>query len=156
MLDILSNNQTKILENKNETSSFNSILKIQFCQLSGGAYFSDTGRCYVYYKKDVTTVTWDDARTECKNKGGDLATIANQDTHDFLVSFVNIQNSYCWIGAERNSGVWSWADGTPWTEFVKWQSGEPNNSGDVGVYLSKDYKWIDYSKVYSTYYLCEF
>ena len=129
-------------------------MNILNCGDKGGVYFSNTGGCYVHSE---TVLDWYDASREFKKNGGDLATIANQDTHDFLVSFVNIQNSYCWIGAERNSGVWSWADGTPWTGFEKWNSGEPDKGNDnVGVGLSSSYKWYDWVKTQTHYYLCQY
>lgn len=110
------------------------------CGDKGGVYFSNTGGCYVHSE---TVLDWYDASRECKKNGGDLATIANQDTHDFLVNNVKIPAS-SWIGAEWNSGVWYWADGTTWTGFGEWQW---PNGGDhnVGVALSTSYIWYGFS-----------
>ena len=117
-IDLLRSDMNKI-ENKNETSNYLNVLK---CAERAGVYFSNTGRCYVHTRR--VRHTWDNARAECKKNGGDLATISNQATQDFVVNSIThlnlkiedtIQDSNCWIGGERNSGVWSWADGTPWT-----------------------------------------
>ena len=121
------------------------------CGDKGGVYFSNTGGCYVLSE---TVLDWYDASREFKKNGGDLATIANQDTHDFLVNNVKIP-ARSWIGAEKNTYVWSWADGTPWTGFNEWYSHQPNNAFGV-VSLSKEYKWFESVKTDSYYYLCQY
>ena len=96
---------------------------------------------------------WDDARAECKKNGGDLASIANQATLDFLVDNIKT-TTYTWIGAEKKSGVWSWADGTPWTEFTNWAAGQPQEN--VVVVINKQFFWYDDPKTFDHYYLCEY
>ena len=99
---------------------------------------------------------WDDARAECKKNGGVLAIIANQATQGFLVGNIKIK-TYTWIGAEKKSGIWSWTDGTPWTGYAKWQSGQPSSGpSDESVVLNSDYDWYDTSKSSPRYYLCQF
>ena len=126
--------------------------RIPDCAQKGGVYFTVTGRCYV--QSSTTIANWDDARAECKKNGGDLATIGNQATQDFVVDNI-LTRSYTWIGAEKISSVWSWVDGTPWTGFANWASNEPQ--GTNVVVLDSAYQWYDTSKQTSSrYYLCEF
>ena len=71
---------------------------------------------------------------------GDLATIADQQTLDFIKNNF-VLNYHHWIGAEQSSGEWKWADGTPWS-FTAWASGFPNaDNGPVIIY--KNYKWYN-------------
>ena len=131
-------------------------MNILNCGDKGGVYFSNTGVCYVLSE---TVLDWYDASREFKENGGDLATIANQDTHDFLVNNVKIP-ARSWIGAEKYTYDWSWADGTPWTRFNNWASGQPDEGPGVAAVITHTdgFKWWDCPKTGKcrANYLCQY
>ena len=101
-----------------------------------GFYFQETGKCYVYFKTEK--VSWDDARVQCmKKKNGDLATIADQATQDFVKTSFAL-STYSWIGGVKRSGKWTWADGTPWT----WHLSINDESGQDYLLMSAN-QWHD-------------
>ena len=61
---------------------------------------------------------------------GDLASIPDQATNDFLTT---LSADKSWIGATDAAleGSWTWTDGTPWG-YESWLEGEPNNGGSRG------------------------
>ena len=77
-------------------------------------------------------VTWQEAERSCKSQGGDLPSITDKATNDFLMRLNSKQPS--WIGLKQhpNEGSWtalgSWTDGSPWC-FQNWGKGEPNDLG---------------------------
>ena len=148
---------------KHQTEITNNTQNQQCCSDKRGFYFSKTGKCYI--KRSLTTQNWDDARAECKKNGGDLATITDQATMDFVLQIVNdIEKEWTkwiWIGAEKNSGIWSWADGTPWTDSIDrlWNHNNPRNSRDNGaVAISPSFGWDDWVKsgTVAAEFLCQF
>ena len=70
------------------------------------------------------------------------------------------QYHYTWIGAGSDAGVWSWADGTPWTRFNNWASGEPGEGPDVAVVITHQdgFKWWNCPKTgkCNANYLCQY
>ena len=88
------------------------------CATKLGFYFQKTGKCYV--QSYIKTKNWTEARTDCKRLGGDLATIGDQDTQDFLVNITRDDVSAFYIGAEKKAGVWTWVDGSTWYGFGNW------------------------------------
>ena len=112
----------------------------------GWIHFSNG--CYKHFPNGKS---WKRARCSCKssapNNDGDLASVPNQETNDFLSK---ISMGKFWIGGYRNNfNVWSWSDGTPWT-FDSWYKGQPDDHGGREDYLSfvdwkgKKGKWNDY------------
>ena len=115
-------------------------------------HFDLTDRCYLLSKE---TASWDDARKACQGTPGakgDLATVADQQTMDFIEKNLKI-SSNTWIGGEKVSEEWSWADGTAWN-YTNWRSSEPDN--DDGLYLESNHMWYDYPKSYTLYYICQY
>ena len=88
---------------------------------------------------------------------GDLATIADQQTLDFIKNNIALKNTHTWIGAERSSGEWKWADGTPWS-FTAWGNLiEKENWVDPAIIYSADYKWYNQVAGNSKYpYICQY
>ncbi|MCB9569952.1 MAG: CotH kinase family protein [Myxococcales bacterium] len=75
---------------------------------------------------------FDQANTECKAKGGELVSIHDQATQDWLVQEAfAIASADWWIGLSdiQQEGTFVWSDGTP-LDFTAWNEGEPNNSGN--------------------------
>ena len=96
----------------------------------GWTYFPNTGRCYKHFPESRT---WADARSFCLSvslANGDLASIPDQATNDFLTT---LSADKSWIGATdaASEGSWTWTDGTHWG-YESWLEGEPNNGGSRG------------------------
>jgi hypothetical protein len=43
-----------------------------------------------------------------------------------------LEGKVIWIGAtdSRIEGQWEWVTGEPWSSYLNWRAGEPNNTGD--------------------------
>ena len=81
-------------------------------------------RCYKYF--NTTVDTWLEARNLCYSMGGDLASVPNQETNDFLVSIIR---SSAFVGGMK-LGNWTWSDGSALT-YTNWGSGQPSGDGTV-------------------------
>ena len=130
------------------------VFTIKFCVvgLTDCPVFSKTNKCYTLSK---ATATWSNARKACqetKGLNGDLATIADQETMDFIKQNLEVTGR-TWIGGEKLSGEWSWADGTTWS-YTNWQSSQPDS--DDALYIYTDYLWWDLSKTEENYYICQY
>ena len=115
------------------------------CQ-GGYDYFSTTFQCY-----KVTTlrrcrvctcrtppcptcppcnssIIWSDARSKCQSEGGDLASVHDEDTNEFLKSHLRMYNSFLggtgtWVGR-----IWRWSDGSDFN-YTNWND---NTTGTTG------------------------
>lgn len=62
-----------------------------------------------------------------------------------------------WIGANnlKNSGNWSWIDGTLF-DFTDWDKGQPQNTSDTncGAMVLGDSKWIAANCINAKYFVC--
>ena len=89
---------------KDHTKSLHPRSRIYFflVGLADCLHFDLTDMCYLLSKE---TASWDDARKACQGTlgaKGDLATVANQETMDFIEnSFKSISST--WIGGEKIS-----------------------------------------------------
>ena len=91
----------------------------------GWSYFPNTGRCYKHFPESRT---WVNARSFClafAQNYGDLASIPDQATNDFLTT-LSTDKSYIGASDAESEGTWKWTDGTPWS-FENWAPGQPNN-----------------------------
>ena len=96
------------------------------------------GNCYKYTENIFDS--WTEARNFCTDNGGDLASIPDEETNDFLLSLIS---SRTFIGGvlDSSTGAWSWTDGTLFS-FTKWASHQP--SGERRQYvleLTEDGTW---------------
>ena len=100
---------------------------------SGWPYFN--WHCYKYIKEPFNS--WKEARAHCSSNGGygDLASVPDQKTNNFLVSLIS---SRAFIGGSQDSsGQWSWTDGSPFT-FTHWAPGNPSGDGKVLEMVNED------------------
>ena len=98
------------------------------------------------------TPKWEDARTVCKNLGGDLVVITSAEENDFLYKLAmeqkTVNQGRAWIGLKKNTTdfKWYWVDDTPLEgQYKNWAPGEPNNGGgheDCGHFIINR-KWND-------------
>ena len=98
-------------------------------------YWQFTYHTNKYYKRFGDESTWDKGRNSCQKEcdNGDLASIPDQTTMEFINS--NFGGDNVWIGAEYNSGAWSWSDGTNWI-YTNWNEGLDSDKSGFGVELS--------------------
>ncbi|KAL9965920.1 hypothetical protein ACROYT_G029787 [Oculina patagonica] len=104
-----------------------------------------------YYVIDTPTLSWSDARTTCKNLGGDLAIIRSDDENEFINELITkqqtVQNWGAWIGLYRKADTkFYWIDDTPLDgQYSAWESGEPNRLDEKCVHARprKEGKWND-------------
>ena len=85
-------------------------------------YFPHNGKFY----KAVTDgggITRNDANNECRAEGGELASVHDDETTEFLDSLRKIRS---YIGGEYVNGKWTWSDGSPW-DYENWRPGDPSN-----------------------------
>ena len=111
------------------------------------------------YKKFTQKVTWTAAEENCKNNGGDLASVKDKATNDFLKTFWTMdpvtpmaQRAF-WLGGinTQDGGEWKWkwsADSTVFDSTVKdnWAKGKPSKRTDENdnyLWLRRDGKWLD-------------
>ena len=75
---------------------------------------------------------------------GHLASIPNQETHEFLKGLGEDVGQQVWVGGYWNNDEWHWSDGTPF-QYQGWIPGEPNRDDQrcTTMFLNKDHRWDD-------------
>ena len=137
------------------TGTFSSCI-ILVCENDWVSY-SATGGCYKFFD---LLLTWEDARAYCQENVpynvGDLATIPDAGTNDFLQNL--IQDANIWIGAFLNT-TWTWSDGTPF-EYINWHENEPNNGGGIQTHVAFNVdssgQWDDEYKGNEKTFICHY
>ena len=64
-------------------------------------------------------MTWEEARQSCKDQGGELASIEDPNTNNFLKK---LTANRAWIGGHlvnEEENIWGWTDSTSWN-FDNW------------------------------------
>ncbi|CAH1797124.1 unnamed protein product [Owenia fusiformis] len=104
-----------------------------------------------------------EARQQCLNAGGDLASVGTIEEYNFLAETHYVEAH--WLGgtAERaQNGTYHWLDGTPWNASVAqaaWGDGQPSggNQHCTAWWQSEIGKWDDKNcDTYYAGYLCKF
>ncbi|KAM9335516.1 C-type lectin domain family 10 member A-like [Symphorus nematophorus] len=75
--------------------------------------------------------TWDEGRTDCRNRGADLVVIDSHKEQMFLSAILSeLTNKHAWIGLSdrEKEGTWKWIDGTP-KGPTYWAKDQPDNGG---------------------------
>uniref|UniRef100_A0A096LS31 C-type lectin domain-containing protein n=1 Tax=Poecilia formosa TaxID=48698 RepID=A0A096LS31_POEFO len=112
------------------------------------------------YLLSTTTGSWDNARADCRSRGGDLVVINDGVEQDFIFVRALIKTS-AWIGlTEETEGSWKWVDGTPLSSELKkyWGQGQPDNAfgGEACAQIWENYKtWNDNKCDDSFLWICE-
>ncbi|KAK3582967.1 hypothetical protein CHS0354_027082 [Potamilus streckersoni] len=103
------------------------------------------------YQINEFQATWNDARMQCQQDGGDLLSITSQSEQSYIAGRLRSKMSQVyWIGANDHGteGGWGWSNGDPYFYF-NWAKGEPNNyengedCGSIIAELEESYKWND-------------
>ncbi|CAI5691483.1 unnamed protein product [Oreochromis niloticus] len=89
------------------------------------------GNCYYF---STNSSSWNESRTVCKSKGGDLVKIDSEEEQNFLRKNVQqkmeIHDIPFWIGLTdlAEEGRWLWVDGSPLNESLTfWNFFEPDD-----------------------------
>uniref|UniRef100_A0A914CFG0 C-type lectin domain-containing protein n=1 Tax=Acrobeloides nanus TaxID=290746 RepID=A0A914CFG0_9BILA len=89
-----------------------------------GSQLGPDNRCYgVFGTADVCNLVWNQSRTYCQQKGGDLASISSAIVNSFVWNLLKNSKTVCswgtkgaWIGLitqmTGSTCQWVWADGT--------------------------------------------
>ncbi|KAG9273997.1 hypothetical protein AMEX_G10790 [Astyanax mexicanus] len=100
------------------------------------------------YKLNLEKKTWLDARSSCKQLGGNLASVTNSLLQATLTLKMAEDNSPdLWLGLSNLAGYFKWTDGSSFT-FIAWRqeyyyySSEPRCATIGGKQSSKPGKWL--------------
>ena len=128
-------------------------LELLDCEVNGGQFFGKTQKCYVLSSDKAS---WSQGRLNCqKQKNGDLASIPNEETMNFIKQNINFITSTWFGGKKESEGNWYWVDGSVWS-YTQWTSGEPNVVGEAYAYFQQG-KWQDDQYGTSSVpYLCQY
>ncbi|XP_036948686.1 CD209 antigen-like protein E isoform X2 [Acanthopagrus latus] len=115
--------------------------------------------CSCYFRSNEIK-SWDQSRTDCRNKGADLVVINNRDENKFVSGLNNMYEEF-WIGlktewsSERRSYEWKWVDGSPLTETF-WAAGQPAATwGWYAAYSNQQGRWTQSQNYHKKYWICE-
>ena len=124
------------------------------CLREGGSYYGKTDKCYIL----ITTKreSWNSSRAFCQNQysGGDLASITDKETNDFIKDNIRILY-FTWLGGVRVNDKWTWIDGATWTEFENSNMKENNRRQDY-LLMDTAYEWRDNVASVRLDYLCQY
>ncbi|XP_038062768.1 neurocan core protein-like [Patiria miniata] len=102
----------------------------------------------------AASLSWSDARQDCRQRGGDLAVITDKPTNDF-VKQNRASSAHNWIGlhdprpdlAPTDERQFVWTDGKSpdYYGFSKWKTGQPNNAdgNEDCVVFVRTGDWVD-------------
>ncbi|KAL5011335.1 hypothetical protein ScPMuIL_009886 [Solemya velum] len=115
--------------------------------------------CYqVNTVKPNLQLSWLEARQNCLNKNGDLASFSNISIQDSLWrhQLVGVRGSF-WIGLTSTESGYVWSDGTP-VLIQTWSRGQPNDLGgqqDCVSLFSSQGKWNDENCLLRKNWICK-
>jgi len=115
-------------------------------------------KCYKKYSPE-TDISWMNANFNCNNERGQLASIPNEETNDFIKNHFGKESTYIGGFATRqvpDPDSWAWTDGTAWS-YMNWHPNEPNNIAVDEHCLEWNGEWNDLPCYWlSTYrYICQ-
>uniref|UniRef100_A0A3B5AZ46 Macrophage mannose receptor 1-like n=1 Tax=Stegastes partitus TaxID=144197 RepID=A0A3B5AZ46_9TELE len=87
--------------------------------------------------------TWNGARTQCKNMGGNLVSIVSKDVQDFLMGkLFQAPTRNLWIGAhaQNDMSAFYWTDGRP-NRYRNWGFDRSDHSDRYHYPYEEDYPW---------------
>ena len=77
------------------------------------------------------SMTWTDARRDCEERGGYLATITSSEEQRFIMELLpRSGRSLYWLGGYRENRNWQWVTGESFN-YRNWAAGKPDNSRGV-------------------------
>ena len=79
------------------------------CVNRGKGFVFSNGKCYYISSDPANVLSWFEARNDCINKNGDLATIDSKQTKqtiDAMIKGAGITTT-CWLGLTRSTLSWT-------------------------------------------------
>nr|XP_034985744.1 macrophage mannose receptor 1-like [Zootoca vivipara] len=94
-------------------------------------------KCFQLFGLKEERKSWSDARTACRNLGGNLATIPNKATQAFFIVHLESASTDPWIGLNdiNTENSFLWTDGSG-VYYTNWASGFPDYGEDC-VFMMK-------------------
>lgn len=124
-----------------------------------GAVYQNDRYCL---KPETETKSWDEADQACREQGGHLPVIADQETQDAIVNItIEMQWEKSWIGGKYKYII-EWVSEVnqlrPWP-YTNWLNGEPNYPDIAGCLTlgahEDNYIWKKNPCTFSRNYICE-
>eukprot|EP00092_Neocalanus_flemingeri_P066723 GFUD01081324.1.p1 GENE.GFUD01081324.1~~GFUD01081324.1.p1 ORF type:complete len:513 (+),score=54.68 GFUD01081324.1:23-1540(+) len=139
-----------------QASEFASCKKILGCQSGWSGYK------FSLYRIFTSRLSWYEAKSACEGENGNLASIPDIETNNFIANLISCHHDIVWIGGFQASGSepWQWTDQSSWA-FENWYSGEPNGISENCIEMIIDGddhgKWNDItcSGFVTRAYVCE-
>ncbi|CAH1775812.1 unnamed protein product [Owenia fusiformis] len=84
----------------------------------------------ICYRAFNNTVEWDDAQSACATEGGDLATVNDASSNNYVLSMISEVGEDLWIGLSDKDyrHEFEWVDRTR-VLYTNWNVGQPNGGG---------------------------
>lgn len=97
-----------------------------------------------WYKVVLEKKSWHAARDKCREMGGQLVTVPDAATWDFVKT---LSQASVWLGAtdEATEGAWKWVDGSDVT-FTAWLGAGADNRGNEDYLCTFRGGWNDARK----------
>lgn len=88
------------------------------------------------YELYEDSVTWEQAKQLCEEKGGHLVTINSEEENDLVYEMINDSTHFTWLGGKRNETgeEWEWVTGESF-DYTHWYSSEPNNTDEYYIQM---------------------
>ncbi|XP_005994607.1 collectin-10 [Latimeria chalumnae] len=104
---------------------------------------------------------YNDALTQCRNRGGTLAMPKDEETNSLIANYITMAGlSRVFIGLNdaENEGQFMYTDNTPLQNYSSWRDSEPNNAyeGEDCVEMVSTGGWNDVECHLTIYFVCEF
>ncbi|XP_054888123.1 CD209 antigen-like protein A [Poeciliopsis prolifica] len=144
-LSVMTEERDRLKANLTEMIRLQSLLKEKKTCPAGWSMFS----CSCYFLS-TSSGSWDEARTDCMNRGGDLVVIDDDDEENLLSKMTKKET---WIGLndKETEGSWKWVDDTPLTQAVTkyWSNKQPDNGNGDSQYGEEDCVHITIEKLWN-------
>lgn len=111
------------------------------------------------YKFFADGLDWEKATAKCKEHGGHLVVIDNEDEQKFVFDQLKQQvgHPFMWVGVvhlDGQPGQWQTVNGDP-LPYQNWTDGEPEDDDCGAMALKFNGKWYDTPKTKTLPFICE-
>jgi len=107
------------------------------------------------YRVSNDHMNWFEAQIYCADHGGYLAEIKSPEETEMVISMIETDAMYYWIGLSdaAEHGKWVWEYSYEPTEYTHWGSGEPTflETEHCGAVMTSNAEWGDLDCTYSTW-----
>jgi len=95
------------------------------------------------FKVVNSSTTWNKAQWYCIQEGGNLASVHDVATNNFILGLITTGNNF-WLGGYSVAHVWTWkwADSTDFN-YMNWKNGKDYGKDCMAIANDQDGKWND-------------